>query len=101
MGDQGRRRVYAGTRLLWWPQTLFKIPAHARRLCYRRLFLDAHKMAAWSYINTYPGVECRAAQSESEKPAASASPEPHVSFCAGAARLRAAGYLRGGAACAS
>eukprot|EP00965_Chrysotila_dentata_P256543 6212574-Pleurochrysis_carterae.AAC.2 len=32
-------------------------------------FLDAHEMAAWLYMKTWPDVECLVAQSESEKPA--------------------------------
>eukprot|EP00965_Chrysotila_dentata_P043061 1429909-Pleurochrysis_carterae.AAC.1 len=31
-------------------------------------FLEAHEMAAWLYMKTYPDVECLVAQFESEKP---------------------------------
>eukprot|EP00965_Chrysotila_dentata_P223088 6193379-Pleurochrysis_carterae.AAC.4 len=31
-------------------------------------FFDAHKIAAWLYMKTYPDVECRVAQLESENP---------------------------------
>eukprot|EP00965_Chrysotila_dentata_P123485 4081471-Pleurochrysis_carterae.AAC.2 len=34
----------------------------------QRGLLDAHEMAARLYINTYPEVEYRVTQSESEKP---------------------------------
>eukprot|EP00965_Chrysotila_dentata_P100116 3307872-Pleurochrysis_carterae.AAC.3 len=31
-------------------------------------FLDAHEMAAWLYMKTYPDVKCLVAQFESENP---------------------------------
>eukprot|EP00965_Chrysotila_dentata_P028032 932032-Pleurochrysis_carterae.AAC.3 len=31
-------------------------------------FLEAHEIAAWLYTKTYPDVECRVAQPESECP---------------------------------
>eukprot|EP00965_Chrysotila_dentata_P061229 2028252-Pleurochrysis_carterae.AAC.1 len=34
---------------------------------------DAHEMAAWLYMHTYPDVECFVAQSESENPASEAT----------------------------
>eukprot|EP00965_Chrysotila_dentata_P192841 6175401-Pleurochrysis_carterae.AAC.1 len=40
----------------------------ARRECHRRLFLLLQVMAACPYMNTWPDVECRVAQSESENP---------------------------------